>query len=74
MKSLGNNHGTSSHLKDLMIMYKMASLVNDSEKMERFLKSIEISAYSDSSKASAFCKLRKWELDRKADKIIKETT
>ena len=35
MASLGNNYGSSSTVRDWKTMYKMAKIVNDTEKMER---------------------------------------
>jgi len=72
MASLGNNHGTVSHLNDLMTLYKMASMVNDSVKMDKFLNAIVNSNYADSTKQNALRKLNRWELERKADAILNQ--
>ena len=72
MASLGNNHGTVSHLNDLMTLYKMASMVNDSVKMDKFLNAIINSNYADSTKHNALRKLNRWELERNADAILNQ--
>jgi hypothetical protein len=68
--ALGNNHGTSSHINDLVLMYKIASLVDDAEKMESAIASIGRAHYAESTKRKALRDLDKWETARLADKIL----
>ena len=50
----------------------MASVVNDSVKMDKFLNAIVNSNYADSTKQNALRKLNRWELERKADAILNQ--
>lgn len=68
--ALGNNRGTSSHLKDMVLGYKIASLVDDGEKMAMWFNSLLKSRYAESTKRKALRELDKWETNRLADKIL----
>jgi len=64
MKSLGANHGTTSHINDLKVMYMLAYVVHDENKMKKALDAISRSKYAESTKNSAYRFLKKWESSR----------
>ena len=59
MASLGNNYGSSSHIRDLQIKYKMACIIDDKENMECIMNAINKSKYNVSAISVICVKKRK---------------
>lgn len=59
--ALGNNHGTSSHIKDCILGYKIAFIQKDTVKMDMFISSINRSHYAESTKKAALRNIKAWE-------------